>query len=515
MIAPAVDRSRTSGRRRFAAITGAVAVAAALWAVIGSTWILPELSANSDEGIYLLQADSLRAGQLAPTAPEVDADAYRPWFASVRQGRYVLKYAPVHPSVLAASGAITGSARPALGLIAGAQVLLVVALARELGAERRAAVLAGVLFASAPLVVQLDITHLSYGTSLCLLLGTVTAALRARRTASRRSAVLAGLLLGLATFARPYDGLLAGVVLVAGLAVMERRRPGRMAPMALARWAAVGVTAPLVGLLAFNADLTGSPLTFPFRLLEPSDGPGFGLRRSLPTDAGLDYTPGRALGSLSRNGMLVAVWCAGGVVGVFLALSAFVRRRLRGDAILLALLVVWPIGYALFWGSYAVAFQWDGALFLGPYYYLPMVAALAIASAVSLEDLWRWRPSLAATAALASLVLTVAVLVPRLVEQRQRSDPRSEVAQLLQDEVREPALVFVPPIYGSYLQNPLSFLRNTPALDGPVVYALDRGREPNERIREAHPSRTAYRLVFLNGWSDQPSFDPVVRLDRL
>ena len=208
-----------AGHGRFRCGAALVVAAAGLWAMLGSTWVLPELSANSDEGLYLLQADALASGRLAPEAPAEDPAAHQPWFSVVRDDRYVLKYSPVHASVLAAATVATGSARTGLGLIASAQVLVVMVLARELGASRRAALAGGAIFASAPLVVQLDITYLSYGSSLVLLLGTTAAAWRAQRTGSRRMALLAGFVGGLAAFARPYDALLFGLAIVGTLAL--------------------------------------------------------------------------------------------------------------------------------------------------------------------------------------------------------------------------------------------------------------------------------------------------------
>lgn len=506
-------------RRVHALCAIALAVAAAVWAVVGSASLLPELSANSDEGIYLLQADALKSGLLAPAAPADDPGAYRPWFSVVRDGSYVLKYAPVHASVIAAFDAVTTSPRAALGAIAAAQVLLVITLAREMGASRRAALIAGALFATAPLVLQLDLTFLSYGTSLSLLLAASAAALRARRTRARAPALVAGFCWGFAAFARPYDAALFGLALTAALAWPRLRAGSRPEPrrrlVRLAGLACLGALVPLAALLAFNQAMTGDALRLPFHLLERRDAPGLGLRRALPSDTFLDYDLGKALSSLGRNLLLVSVWSAGGLLGCGLAAATLVRRRLRHAALSLAILAVWPVGYALFWGSYVAAFLWDGALFLGPFYYLPMVAALAIPAGVALDDLWHWRPPLAAVAAVGSAALVVALVAPRLAEQHERSEQRSEVADAVADEVESPALVFIPPLYGPFLQNPLSFLRNSAEIGGPVVYALDRGDAANDKVRAAHPTRRAYRLVLVNGWSDQPGFEPIVTINEM
>ena len=492
-------------------------MAAALWAVAGSRAVLPELSANSDEGIYLLQSDALAHGRLAPVADPRDPAAYQPWFSATRDDRYVLKYSPVHASVLAAAAVASGSPRTGLGAIAAAQVLLVMVLARELGASRRAALAGGVLFATAPLVLQLDITYLSYGTSLVLLLGAAAASWRAHRTASRGMAGLAGLCWGLALFARPYDAALFGLALGAALLVRHRGLPRLDRPPLgwLAGAAVLGAVAPVLGLLAFDNTMTGEAWRLPFHLLEPRDAPGLGLRRSLPSDAFLNYTLGDAAASLGRNLLLVAVWTGGGVLGCCLAVTTIARRRLDGAGLVVAVLVVWPVGYAFFWGSYVAAYLWDGALFLGPFYYLPMVAMLAIAGGVGLVDLWRRIPAAGVAAVVAAAALVAAVAVPRLAEQHDRSAPRQAVAHAVAARVEAPALVFVPPLYGPYLQNPLSFLRNNATLDGRVLYAVDRGPEANARVQAAHPDRTAYRLDLPLGWDDQPGFDPQISVEAL
>ena len=500
-------------RHRFLIAVAALALTAAVWAVVGSSWVLPHLSANSDEGVYLLQAETLASGRLLPEAPDEDPQAHVPWFAVVRDGSYVLKYTPVHAAVLAAADRAVGTTRAGIALIAAAQVVLVIALAREVGATRRAAIVAGALFVASPLVLQTSITYLAYGTSLALLLGVAWTSLVAVRTQRRLLAVAAGLLWGIGAFARPYDAVLALLALSAGIAWRHRDDLTRVARPAA--WATLGAFGPLLLALAYNGVATGDPTQLPFNLLEPSDRLGFGSRRALPTDAPLDYTPARAIAALGRNLLLVVVWTAGGILTVGLAAATFVRRRLRDAPLLLALLVVWPLGYFFFWGSYLVAFVWDGALFLGPYYYLPMVAALVIPAGVGLLDLWDRSRVVGTLTATVVLVLGAAVAIPALVEQHDRTSQRTAVADALEASITEPALVFVPPLYGPYLQNPLSFLRNAPDLDGDVVYALDRGATVNASVRARHPDRAAYRLVIANRWSDQPDYEPEIRIELL
>ena len=196
-------------------------------------------------------------------------------------------------------------------------------------------------------------------------------------------------------------------------------------------------------------------------------------------------------------------------------MGTIARRRLDGAGWVVAVLIVWPVGYAFFWGSYVAAYLWDGALFLGPFYYLPMVAMLAIAGGVGLVDLWRSIPAAGIAATVAATARVVAVAVPRLAEQHDRSVPRVAVAHAVAAGIETPALVFVPPLYGPYLQNPLSFLRNHATQDGPVLYALDRGPTANRLLQAAHPDRRAYRLELPLGWNDQPGFDPQASVEPL
>jgi Dolichyl-phosphate-mannose-protein mannosyltransferase len=501
------DRDERVGRR-FVAVALSLAAIAAAWAIVGSAWIFPQLSANSDEGIYLLQADALSSGHLTPRAPDVAPEAFLPWFAVVREGHYVLKYTPVHAAVLAGAQIATGTPRVALALIAAVNVVLVIALARELGAGRRAALVGGAVFLASPLTILLSITFLPYGTSLSLLLGTAILASRAGRTGRPLFAVLAGALWGVAAFARPYDAVLGGAAIVIAIAVRERHRLPKL--LRVAGLAAVAAAVPLLGLLVFDHATTGDPLQLPFNLLEPSDRLGFGLRKALPTDSPLDYTPGRGASAVGRNLLLVAAWTGGGVLACGLAVATLVRRRLRGGGLLVAVLVVWPLGYFFFWGSYMTSHVWDGALFLGPYYYLPLVAAISIAAGVGLVDAWRRQPAIGVLATVVMVALSAVVIVPGLADQRDRTSQRATVASAIDDEIVTPALVFVPPLYGQYLQNPLSFLRNRAALDGDTVYALDGGDSRNAEVEAAFPDRAVYRLVLANGWSDQPGFVPIV-----
>ncbi|MEO7836461.1 MAG: glycosyl transferase, partial [Acidimicrobiales bacterium] len=93
---------------------------AAVWAAAASIVAFPYLGVNGDEAVYLLQADSLRAGRLFPPAP-LDPEVGRsmlPWLTAQRGEEYVPKYSPAWAGVLALARELTGSYQVALAFVA-------------------------------------------------------------------------------------------------------------------------------------------------------------------------------------------------------------------------------------------------------------------------------------------------------------------------------------------------------------------------------------------------------------
>jgi hypothetical protein len=106
-----------------------------------------------------------------------------------------------------------------------------------------------------------------------------------------------------------------------------------------------------------------------------------------------------------------------------------------------------------------------------------------------------------------------ATFIPAIAEQLDRASARVEVADARADTVSAPALVFLPPLYGNYLQNPFSFLRNQPELhEGDIVYALSLSEESDAHIIESFSDRAVYRFELAGGWSDKPGFDPQIEI---
>ncbi|MDQ4097518.1 MAG: glycosyltransferase family 39 protein, partial [Actinomycetota bacterium] len=190
----------------------AVAVAAALWAIIGSHHVFRYLSDDHDEGLYLLQAEALAHGHIFPPAPK-HAEAFVPWLTVLSEDKYVLKYAPVHASILALGERLFGSPRLSLGLIAAGVVVMTYLLAKEVLGNRRLALLASAFLGLSPLFLVQSATFLPYCSSLLLLEAFAFTLFRGVRTKSRGTLAVSGLLFGLALFARPFDALIFGAPL--------------------------------------------------------------------------------------------------------------------------------------------------------------------------------------------------------------------------------------------------------------------------------------------------------------
>nr|WP_233127183.1 glycosyltransferase family 39 protein [Halorubrum sp. SD612] len=338
-----------------------VSVAAgALTFAIAAT-VFSHHSANHDEGVYLTQAALLLGGQLEFHAGPL-ADAVHPWFFVEDGGRLYPKYNPVPAATFAVSMWLFDEPRVTLAAIAAGNAALVYLLGSQTFG-RRAGLAASVLFAASPMAIATSSAFLPYAPTTLFNLVFAVAYLRGVRDRSLPAAGVAGVAIGVAFFARPYTAVLFAAPFIChalwrvGSAVRRfGAETGRSTPRALAalgrRALAVGGARGLPGpvrrqgltalfgtlfagvTLAYNARITGSPLTFPYQAFAPMDGPGFGERRILGHS--VDYTLGLALES---NGYALAEiatrWFVAGPLGTALALVGVVAAvrgwRAYGD----------------------------------------------------------------------------------------------------------------------------------------------------------------------------------------
>lgn len=536
-----------------------VAVLAGVAVVLVSTELFPYHSSNHDEGVYLQQAAMLLEGQFQLFPGEL-TDAVRPWFFVAEEGRLYPKYQPLPAGLYAAAIALVGEPRVALGAVTTGNVALVYALG-AMAFDRRVGLLAAAGFATAPMTLVTSSVFLPYAPTTLCTLGFAVAYLHAHRTGRRLSALLAGGAIGLAFLMRPYTALLFALPFLAHagseLWTVLREEAGPAALLAApalhrqAATAAVGLV--FVALtLAYNAAVTGSPLTFPYEAFAPRDGPGLGRRRIL--DYSVDYSlPVAVRSNLGVLWYLLTRWGPAGALGTALAAvglagSTRARRLLPGRLsgglpgspgggtarlLLGGLFVTVPAGNLLFWGNHNILATpgdpTDGLLGqFGPFYHFDLLAPLAVFGAAGALALWRARGAVTGRASgrlpdpvtppagLGRVVLAVALscllvgasatLVAGPLERNAAHTATYEDAyEPFETAEFDDALVFLPTPYGDWLNHPFQYLRNDPGFDGDAVYVTDRGPPGNFQVFDTYPDRTHYRYTYRGEWTADPA----------
>ena len=537
-------------RRRFRLSSGALAALAGAVVFLIATQLFPYHTANHDEAVYLQQAAMLLEGQLAirPPVPE----AFRPWFFVADGARLYPKYAPV-PAAMFAVGKLVGTVRLSLTAIAAANVALTAGIAAA-AFDRRTGLLAAAFLLGSPLFLVDSAVFLPYAPTTCLNLLFAFAYFRAARAEGARTvgrrrtrawALLAGVAIGAAFFARPYTAVLfaAPFIVHAAYSLWVDRSLARLARLSLT---ALGGLAGVAAALTYNAAMTGSPLVFPYEAFAPRDGLGFGHREIL--GYAREYTPELALRANAEVvRTLFAEWVVAGPVGALLALLGLaiaLRRasrpaRWRGTftdaqarAILAGLFLTVIAGNVYFWGNLNILGSLDDPTdgliaALGPYYHFDLLvptAAFAARGALAIFDRLHestaartGRPRTAALAlafvgALALAGATGAVLAPTVQENAETTAAYERAYQPFEDREPSNAVVFLPTPYGDWLNHPFQHLRNDPDFDGEVVYALRDGPD-DLRVAGAYPNRSYYRYVYRGDWAPYAgeTVDPALR----
>jgi hypothetical protein len=576
---PDDDRTTTRRPSRQTLLTFGVAALAGAAVFLVAVELFPYGSANHDEGVYLQQAHLLLDGRFGFTTDH--PDAFRWWFFVEDGTRLYPKYAPV-PAAAFALGVAVGLPRLALAGVGFGIVALVGLLTAE-GFDRRTGVVAAGIVATTPLFLVNTATFLPYATTTLLNLLFAYGYVRTVRTERLRPAVLAGTSVGLAFFSRPYTAVLFALPFVVhasyGLLAPAFRRELVVLRGRLFRYGTVaGLGAAGVGVtLAYNAAVTGDPLTFPYQAFAPRDGLGFGTREILGYSR--DYTPELALRAnrlvleafarrwsfapplgvaLAVLGLVLTVGPGASLLGprataratdhVYNAHDEAMRTVFAGVALSVA------VGNVLFWGNLNVlgglSDPTDGLIsVLGPFYHFDLLLPASAFAAAGAVYVWRGlrrvalesdRSAAGVRVALAA-VLVAGLAVSGATTAGALDDPveRSAVYTDRYERVYEPfearaggawrggalgnepafedALVFVPSPYGEWLGHPFQSTWNDAGLDGAAVYALPGSPEQTFAVLRSYPGRSYHRFTYRGTWTPDPSGDvtPAVRRLRL
>ena len=477
--------------RRWRSLVVAIVVLAAIWPIAGSARLFPNLTRNADEVVWLSQMDVLESGALTTAAPARNPASYTPWFAQMRNGRYVYRYPPLFPALLAASDIVTGTPRVGLGLASAWAILAVYLLVAELARRRGVALLAAVLVGACPLYFLTAAMFLGYVFFIALFCTAAWLLARGARTGRYVDLALAGFTFGLAVFDRPYDTVLLGLPWLVWFVWRCRRR----APPGLAL-VALGALLPIGAMLVYNWHLTGDALKPPFLLWDSLDTVGFGNRYP----PAVDFTPILGAIGVGRMWRDLLFWSVPGLGLTAVATLLSVRPARTQLAPLIGMLLTLPIGWIGFWASYFAPLRYQ----LGPVYVLPLLVPLAALTAVGVEAAWAGSGRRAHTRGMVATVAGCAVILGlfegathvsrwQLDAGGRKSIPPTPTALAQASDAigRSPALVFLPEPSIGFLPP----LHNSPALDGPRLYVAELPGQDPFVIAAEHPDRRAYRLV--------------------
>jgi len=467
--------ARTSPRR----FAWGLAAASLLTGALVSVTVMELTPGVIDGAVYLLQAQILESGRLYADAHPLP-EFFPAITAVVDGGRWYAQYPPGYPSVLAL-GVRAGLPWLVNPLIGALNAVLVYALGRELATEGEAR-LAALLAGFSPFVLLMGSDYTSHPTSLLCATSFMLCVARGIRGGGAGSFAAAGLAGAFAIATRPFSaiGICLPFALVAVFWLLRNRRWSSV----LAAAAAAAV--PLALFLLYNWGTTGDPFVLGYTKQHGvGHSPGFGQKMW-----GV-HTPlmGLRLSLTNLNAFnkdfLQLPFPAAAPVALLFALG----RPTRWDALLLV---------SFFFLSGLHTLYPRQTLYLGPKFLLEGVSVVAVLAARGFAEgarhlePWmrdeRHRNRMVWTVAVALLVVFPLVLGARLWTVRNGYSDPTIVRTVAAADLRD-AVVFVPEPKGRRFA--AAFGANTLGLDGPVVYAADRGEE-NARLLTAYPGRTAW-----------------------
>jgi 4-amino-4-deoxy-L-arabinose transferase-like glycosyltransferase len=475
-----------------------LAFIAFIWAIAAARLLFPFYSVNNDEPVYVLQAEALAEGKLYLSPHKFDERFFNTWLLLRRGDKITFKYTPVHAAFLTLGQHLFGSMRMSLGIIAAANILLVYWFTQEVYKNYRLALASALFVLLSPFFLIQSATFLSYTTF--LLLGLLFAALFLRGTRLNLPflLILDGLSLGLAFFARPYDAVLFSIpfgLLFAQYLWLDFRRH-----ISQGVWLVLGFL-PMLGLvLAYNNFLAGNPFQFPY-LQDPLDGVGFGPRRFHPLAEIIDYNLTLALESAITSLLELNYWVFGGPILLTLMVFYLIKQHIRWqETSLMFLGLLFPVGHLFVYGVYNLVY-FNFHKIMGPVYYMPVLIPVSVLGARGLQIIFRHQKKFALSIALLMFLVNSGLLLGQITTNYSFTLRNRAVYRPFLEKQLKNSLVFVPPVWGPVLLHPFAYLRNPPSLDGPVIYALNRGRK-NLTLFQAYSGRTFYRFDVKSAFTD-------------
>ena len=475
--------------RRARVIVAALAMGSFVASFLIAGWLFPHLSANNDEAVYLLQAKTIEHGSLTLPAAPYD-DFFRPWMSGPNGDRQVLVFQPVFPATLALADTLFGTTRVAPAAITAGCVLLIFSFAYAALRNERIAITAAALLALSPLTLVHSGMYLEYLYAVMLELAVLGLVLKSAWSHTHLRLLAAGLLHGLLFFMRPFDAILLG-----GVIVVTQLVPYRKGVRDAVRTIGVIALAALPGVLAcfaYNHWVTGGYLRFPLWAIGGKNDLGFGHRFIAAGAPVINFRFTDAWIAIRQNVRSFPHWLAGGVISVPIgAYGLWQLRRERTIGALVAIAVLFPIGYLFYWGNVLIVF---GRRTIGPHYYLALLIPGCISVAAGIDALARRGRVLLGISLVALLGATIIELPDKIDRNQAYADHVATEDDAIHRVIVNDAIVVMPiAADGAYVMHPRGWLANEPDLQGRILYAADRGGE-NLNLFDRFPTRDIWRF---------------------
>jgi len=411
-------------------------------------------------------------------------------------GRWFGRYPPVTPLYFALGEGLFGDPRPLAILLPLLAALFAGLLAAELfGAS--AGYLAAALWLVSKTALVLFPTVRSNPVAALLLLVGAWAAIKLVKTARPGWALVVAFSIVLQLNNRAFDGLIMALGL--GVYALLLLKPSKRVGLTLGLATLAGMAFGFGAMLGINHLYTGDVLTAPFQRFSARDLPGFGLRQHSPEMTLVNYTPADMLPNVLAP--FNALWRTYTPFGILLLALAWPRllRRHKAEAGLLLATVLALALYGLHW-------------FPSPRYGMviaPFVGVFLAGVCLGGPEKLGWR-------GLLGLFLAAQfVIIPAVTAASCHLSPVALPAELalIKEAQTQPTLVFLSPaetqfedqaghrmVKGSrQIGRPnrgLGALIPDPALDGPLVVAVDRGPRANAEVLRRLPGRRALLAVY-------------------
>ncbi len=467
-------------------------------------FLFPYYSNNHDEGVYIFQAKMLAEGNIYLKTNDY-SNFFDMWFIINDGEKIYSKYSPLHSLILSFFYVLFGNMRLAIGIISCVSLIFVYLITKEIY-DIDTAKLASVICLSSPLFLLISGTYLSYTSSFLLsaiFIYFFIRSLKDLNNDNKKYTLISGMALGILFFDRPYDAILVGSPFMIYLfykAITEKKRYITIK---------LGITIlsflPIFLItLSYNYILTGDPLLFPFNKYEPLDTLGFGIKRMSSYSPVYLFTPELSIDATKIFlSQLLFNWTSAGIFFIGFILIKIFRKRLFElsvyETLLLMLFASIILGNLMFWGLFHFS-RWKEALEIyGPTYYFGLLLPISVISGKLVGYISESIRYNSRTVKLAILILIVFanifLIIPKIDINYKYTEKNEKLYDPIVKSGMSNSLIFIPTIYGPYLQHPFGFLINDPSFNGPIVYAKDLGNR-NIQLMKKYKDRDYYMFDY-------------------